>query len=83
MTDEIKQSLRQWLVDKRKIADPSQLADDTALLDSGMLRSIDVADLLIYIEFMRERPIDISDLQPGVFGSINSIAAQFFPGNVL
>lgn len=81
MTADIRQTLRQWIVEKRKLVDPAQIANDTALLDGGFLRSIDVADLLIFIEFLRERPVDITDMKPGVFASIDSIANQFFPAD--
>lgn len=78
MTAEIKQALRQWIADKRELGNHDMPSDDTALLETGLLRSIDIADLMIFIEFLRERPIEIGDLKPGVFASIDDIAAQFF-----
>lgn len=74
----IKEQLREWIMQKRKIRNSDGVLDNTLLLETGLLRSIDITDLILFIEFARNEPIRITDLQPGVFTSINSIANQFF-----
>ena len=53
-------------------------ADDTPLIERRYLTSLQVADLLLYIEELRQSPVDPARLKPGVFASIDSIHAAFF-----
>lgn len=74
----IKAQIKRWIIDKKKIQDASALADDTALLDQKILKSVDIMDLIIFIEFLRDAPLQIQELKPGAFHSIDTIAANFF-----
>ena len=74
----IKAQLKDWIVDKKKLQDATVVADDTALIEQKILKSIDIMDLIMFIEFLRERPLHVSELKPGAFHSIDTIADNFF-----
>ena len=76
--NDIKLQIKTWVMDKKKLS-AEQLDFDTPLLEEKILKSIDIMDLILFIEFMREEPININELNPGVFHSIDTITANFFP----
>lgn len=76
--DTIKAQLKQWVVDKKKLQDPSGLTDNTPLIEEKILKSIDIMDLIMFIEFLRDAPLQAAELKPGAFHSIEAIASNFF-----
>ncbi len=76
--DTIKTQIKTWIVDKKKLPDASVVAHDTALIEQKILKSIDIMDLIMFIEFLRDRPLNAAELKPGAFHSIDSIADHFF-----
>lgn len=74
----IKAQIRQWIVEKKKLPDANAVANDTALIEQKILRSIDIVDLIMFIEFLREEPLHASELAPGAFHSVDTIADNFF-----
>lgn len=77
--DEIKAQLRTWIVEKSKqpVVD-TELDYDTAVIDSGFLSSLDVVEFVLYIESLLGDEIDLEDLEPEVFTSINTMYEAFF-----
>jgi len=59
---------------------PTDLEDRTPLIASRVITSLQVTDLLLFIEELREASIDPSQLRPGVFRDIDTIYATFFDG---
>ena len=55
-----------------------QVAADTELLRERIITSFQVIDLILHLEQARNRPIQRSDLQPGCFRDIATIARHFF-----
>lgn len=74
----IKTQLKDWIVDKKKLSDPCVVSNDTALIEQKILKSIDIMDLIMFIEFLRDRPLHVSELKPGAFHSIDTITDNFF-----
>lgn len=74
--EEIKQQLRDWVVGKSKTAE--SVADDTPIIEQRVITSMQVMDLILFIEKLRGRPIDATKLQKGVFRDINTIYGNFF-----
>ncbi|MCZ6813946.1 MAG: hypothetical protein O7F14_07815 [Alphaproteobacteria bacterium] len=74
--EEIKQQLRDWVVGKSKTAE--SVADDTPIIEQRVITSMQVMDLILFIEKLRGRPIDAAKLQKGVFRDINTIYGNFF-----
>lgn len=82
-TDEtdVRRALRQWVAERNPGLSPDDLADDTALIERRYLTSLQVADLLVFIERLRQAPVDVSRLRPGAFRDIDAIHRAFFgPG---
>ena len=76
---EVKSKLRSWIISrsKQQVAD-HELTDDTPVIESGYLSSLDVVELILYIESLLDDEIEIEDLEPEVFTSTNTIYATFF-----
>ena len=76
MTDQ-RAALRQWVLDRNPDLPPEELSDDSPLIELRYLTSLQVADLLVFLEELRGAPVDPARLKPGVFRSINAIAQAF------
>ena len=74
----IREELRGWILD-RSGAPPDRLArDDQAILDEGLLSSLDVVEFILFIESLREEEVDIEAIEPEVFNSIDTLVEAFF-----
>lgn len=83
MSDEsrIRAALRRWIVDTSGKSPAADLADDTPLFRVGILRSVQVTDLILFIEELAERAVDVEQIKPGVFRDIDTIYRNFFAGD--
>lgn len=76
---EIRQALRQWVLERNASLEPAQLNDDTPLLSQRLVTSLQVTDLLLFIESLRQRPVEVESLTSGSFRDIHTIHNTFFP----
>lgn len=76
---EFRSALRAWIVARGKIT-AAELADDTPVIERRIVTSVQVMDLILYLEELRGEPIDVENLKPGVFRSIDAIVANFHAG---
>ncbi|WP_117212893.1 hypothetical protein [Allorhizocola rhizosphaerae] len=53
------------------------LTDDTPLFTLRVLRSVHLPELILLLERLRAGPIDVEQLQPGDFASIDVIVRRF------
>jgi acyl carrier protein len=74
---EIRDQLRAWVLDRARDK-PSNLTDETPLLETGLLSSMDVVDLILFVEQLRGDEVDVDELQPEAVGSVNAIYSAFF-----
>lgn len=74
----IREALRRWVAETSGKASTEELADDTPLFRTGILRSVQVTDLILYIEELAEQPVDVERIKPGVFRDIDTIYRSFF-----
>ncbi len=72
-----REALRRWVLERNPDLDDAELADDTPLIERRYLTSLQVPDLLLFIEELRGAPVDPTHLKPGVFRSIGSIHQTF------
>jgi len=75
---DIRQSLRQWVTTKSKIEALEAVQDHTLILEKRIITSVQLMDLIMYLEFLMDKPVDVTQLKPGVFNSIDSIYQNFF-----
>jgi acyl carrier protein len=75
---EIRQQLRTWIINRAKDK-PDGLRDDMPILESGILTSLDVVELILFIEKLRGgAEVSVDNLEPSAFRDINSIYRSFF-----
>jgi len=74
-----KQRLRAWILEHGKRIDPADLHDDTPLLERRILTSLQLADLLLFLEELREAPVDVERLTGAAFRDLASMVAVFLP----
>jgi len=75
---ELKQALRDWVVQTSRKIDSAQLTDDTPIIEQRIITSLQVMDLILFIEKLGKKSVDVESLKPGVFRNINSIYSNFF-----
>lgn len=78
MSSTVKIRIRDWILAKNPQVNAAALQDDTALLEQKILTSIQIMDLILFLEHLQERPLDIDQVQPENFYSVNTICAAFF-----
>lgn len=74
---EIKRELRTWIVDRAKDK-PDSMADDTPILESGLLSSLDVVELVLFVEHLLDDEVDTDDLDAESIRDVNAIFSTFF-----
>ena len=77
---EVRAALRDWVVRTNGQVSPADIRDDTAILERRIVKSLDLMDLILFLEELRGLPIDVEALKPGVFRSIDAIWTNFFDG---
>lgn len=75
--DSARVSVRACLAAVKPHLDLAALADDTPLLDSRVISSFELLDLILHLEAARGAPITREHLQPGSFRDVNTIARVF------
>ena len=65
---------RSFILDKFPLARQQTLADDDALLGSGIVDSLGILELVGFVEEAFGVTVDVEDLQPENFQSIDRIA---------
>ena len=74
---EIRRQLRDWIVDRAK-EKPDGLSDDTPIMENGILSSLDVVELILFIERIRGDEVDTDALEPDSIRDVNAIYQTFF-----
>jgi acyl carrier protein len=74
---EFKAAVRQWVAQSSDKGASTVFDDDTPLIEQRVITSLQVMDLLLFIEEITGRSIDVERLQPGDFHSVNAIYRHF------
>lgn len=75
---EIRQALRDWVIKTNGKIQPAELTDETAIIEQRIISSLQVMDLILFIEKLSDRSIEVDDLKVGVFKNINALYDNFF-----
>jgi acyl carrier protein len=75
----IRAKLKQWIRDHAK-ASANDLADDTPVLDTGILSSLDIVELVLFIESLKGDEVDPDNIEPESFKSVDAMMKGFFGG---
>ena len=77
--NELRHALRRWIeAAAPEDATRPPLTDTTALIDNRFLTSLQITDLILFIEDLRGLEVDIEELAPGTFRDIDSVYRAFF-----
>ena len=72
-----REAVRQWIVSKSGKIHLEELKDDTPIIEQRIISSLQIMDLILLIEKLSGKPIDVDTLKPGVFKNVDVIVANF------
>ena len=72
-----RQAIRAWVRQHSPSGLDAAFDDRTPLIASRLLTSLQITDLLLFLEELRGEPLDPASLRPGVFRDIDTIYATF------
>ena len=55
----------------------SSISDNTPIFESGLLKSIQIMDLILFVEEISGKEVDVEGLKPGSFKDIDTIIKNF------
>jgi len=81
MSQSPKQRLRAWILEHGQRVDDAELTDTTPLLEKRILSSLQIADLLLFLEELRGEPVDLEGLTGASFRDLGALAKAFLPAD--
>lgn len=75
---DVRSKLRGWIIKHAKTPPGAGFNDQTQLLEDGILSSLDIVEFVLFIESLRGEEVDVEDIEPEVFTSIDTLHAAFF-----
>ncbi len=75
---DLRNQLRAWIVERAALDGSFELEDEQQIIGEGLLSSLDVVELVLFIEHLRGEEIDLDLLRPESFESINALYKSFF-----
>jgi hypothetical protein len=72
-----RERIRAFVASTSDVFDAATFTDVTPLFSSGVLRSVHVLDLILLIEEITARPVDVERLGPGAFRDVDTICRTF------
>lgn len=75
---EVKELLRQWIFKNARRPIDGELRDDTPILEQRVISSLQVMELILFVERTSGRAVRAAQLRPSAFRSIEDIYHTFF-----
>lgn len=72
-----RQALFEWVLRRGRGVTADQLTGTTPLLENRHIRSLQIPELLLFLEELRGSPVDVLQLRAGDFTDIDTICARF------
>jgi acyl carrier protein len=66
-----------WIADKSGRIAAEAISDDLPLLEERVLTSLHVIDLILFLEELRDAPIDMEAFDRGAFKSVRTLCRAF------
>jgi len=79
-TKDLRASLREFIVNTNGRIDPAELADDTPLIEERIITSLQLPDLILFLERLRGEPLDLGRLRGSSFRDLNALYDNFLAG---
>jgi len=70
--------LRGWILEHACGEVPAQFCDTTPILESGILSSLDVVELVLFMESLRGEEVDVDSIEPESLTNVDTLYATFF-----
>ena len=77
---EVRAHLARWVAERSRSVLAEEICGNTPILERRLITSVQVMDLILEIEQLSGKSIDVSRLKPGVFKDIDTIYRNFFAG---
>jgi acyl carrier protein len=74
---EVKTALRDWIAQKSKIR-PEEINNETPFLEQRIISSIQLMELILFMEDLSGTSIDVKALKKGMLRDIDTIYRNFF-----
>lgn len=75
--ESLRRQLRTWITEHSKV--PAKgLTDSTPILEKGLLSSLDIVEFVLFIESLRGDEVDVDEIDPVSFTSIDTLYSTFF-----
>jgi acyl carrier protein len=78
--EDIRVALRAWILDHARTTVPHEWGDTTPILESGLLSSLDVVELVLFIESLRGEEVDVDAIEPESLRNVDTLFEAFFKG---
>jgi hypothetical protein len=72
-----KDRLRMWVLENGRKIDGVELTDETPLLEKRILSSLQIADLLLFLEELRGAPVELEGLTGASFRDLGAMSRTF------
>ena len=76
--EEAVKQITNWIVEKNPKVSAAEISLDTPILEKRIITSLQVPDLILYVESISGTPVSFDNLKPGSFQSISAILKNFF-----
>lgn len=75
---EVRAELRRWILARAQAEPGRVLEDDSPILEPGLLSSLDVVELILFIESLRGEEVDAELIEPRALADIDALYDTFF-----
>jgi hypothetical protein len=75
---DIKHRLSAWLAEQSSAFDGNAVPFDMAIIEQRIITSVQIMELILYLEHLRGEPINPLDIKAGAFSCVDSIYQHFF-----
>jgi len=75
---ETRQAIRDWIIKKNGKISDRELNDQSAIIEQRIITSVQILDLILFLEDLSGKQIDVKNLKKGVFRNIDAIYQNFF-----
>jgi hypothetical protein len=79
MTTQARETLRSFILSHNPGIAAEDVDDHTPLIQRRLLTSVQLLDLLVLVESIRQRPVDVQTMSPSAFTDIDSMVRTFLP----
>lgn len=72
----VRRALRAWLVQRGNVTD-SELRDNSPLVSEGIINSLDVIELIVFLEGLSGKAVNMESLRGDEFRDIDTLMDSF------